>query len=527
MATGIAVASSSPIAALAADPQALSFRMTRRDAPRAGRRRLLGGLALGAGIPMPALAQRYVALLARRDMTAAGRRAESPYGPVSPAIDEATGLTLLELPAGFRYRSFSWAGDPMDDGQPCPGNHDGMGVVGGDPDTDEWLLVRNHEKWDGAPFAAPAVHDRGTMPASVPLSPGGGATSLRVRHGRLVSARPSLAGTLINCAGGVTPWGTWLSCEEILLDTASSTGQRHGYVFEVDPDPLRTSGAPIVGMGRFSHEAAAVDPLRGHVYLSEDSWESRISGFYRYLPRDRSGRRGSLEAGGRLQAARVRDRRNADLRAPSPGERHRIEWIDIPDPDADSRLLALEDGGEQRRVSGPFGQAWAEGGLCLARGEGLWFADGIVVMADTAAGRNAKGEPGHGPGALWAFDTARDELVAIFAGQRAVDGHHPDNIAIDPRGRLMFCEDGGGIADDGRFGNRLMGVDADGNAFVFARNAAALGPRALAAAGKRCPAGDYRGAEFAGICFDPAGRWLFVNLYSPGLTLAITGPWRS
>ncbi|MFA7503136.1 MAG: alkaline phosphatase PhoX [Burkholderiaceae bacterium] len=502
--------------------------MSRRDTLGAGRRRLLGGLAtLGAGLPLPALAHRHAALLARRDGPPAKRRVESPYGPVSPAIDETTGLVLVELPAGFRYRSFSWAGDPMDDGQPCPGNHDGMGIVGGDPDADEWLLVRNHERWSGPVFSAPATYDSGAMPEGVPLAASGGATSLRVRRGRLASARPSLAGTLINCAGGATAWGTWLSCEEIMLDAVSSTGRRHGYVFEVDPDPLRTSGKPIIGMGRFSHEAAAVDPLRGDVYLSEDAWESAASGFYRYLPHDRSGRRGSLEAGGRLQAARVRDRPNADLRAPATGERHRIEWIDIADPDADSRRLALEAGGESKRVSGPFAQAWAEGGLLLARGEGLCFGDGILMMADTAAGRDAAGAPGRGPGALWAFDPARDELVAVFAGQQALAGHHPDNLAFDPRGRLMFCEDGDGIDEDGRFGNRLMGVDAEGRSFVFARNAAVLDAGALAAAGKRCAPGDYRSAEFAGICFDPSGRWLFVNIYSPGLSLAITGPWHS
>src|SRR5690606_40223552 len=140
---------------------------------------------------------------------------------------------------------------------------------------------------------------------------------------------------------------------------------------------------------------AAVDPLRGDVYLSEDAWMSHASGFYRYLPHDRSGRRGSLEAGGRLQAARVHGRPNADLRAPRAGERHRIDWIDIADPDADSRMLTLEAGDEARRVSGPFAQAWADGGLVLARGEGLCFGDGVLVMADTAAGRDAQGQAGH------------------------------------------------------------------------------------------------------------------------------------
>jgi secreted PhoX family phosphatase len=502
--------------------------MSRPLSTSAGRRRLLGGLAtLGAGLPLPAFAHRYAALLARRDEVPAGGRVASPYGPLSPAIDEATGLALLELPAGFRYRSLSWAGDPLDDGQPCPDNHDGMGVVAGDPDADEWLLVRNHERWSRPVIRAPGTYDSGDMPHEASLAPGGGATSLTVRRGRLVSARASLGGTMINCAGGVTPWGTWLSCEEVLVDAASSTGHRHGYVFEVDPDPLRTSARPIVGMGRFQHEAAAVDPARGDVYLTEDAWEARASGFYRYVPKNRGGGRGSLEAGGRLQAARVHGRPNADLRAPRTGERHRIEWIDIEDPDADSRLLSLHPGEGERRVSGPFAQAWAQGGLLMARGEGLCFGDGILVIADTAAGRNAKGEPGHGPGALWAFDPATDELVALFAGQRPIDGNHPDNLAIDPRGMLMFCEDGGGVDDEGRFGNRLMGVDPQGRPFVFARNAVDLDERAIAAAGKRCAPGDYRSAEFAGLCFDPTGRWLFVNIYSPGMTLAITGPWRS
>jgi len=92
----------------------------------------------------------------------------------------------------------------------------------------------------------------------------------------------------------------------------------------------------------------------------------------------------------------------------------------------------------------------------------------------------------------------------------------PDNICVSPRGGLVLCEDGSGE-------EFLHGLTVDGEIFPFARNTALL-PEAH---NEFVPAGDYRGSEWAGACYSPDGRWLFANLQSPGITFAITGPWKS
>lgn len=493
-------------------------------APHPMRRALLGSAArVAATATLPPFVQ---ALLARDALADSARTAStSPYGPIAPKPDLATGLPLLMLPEGFSYRTFGWTGDTMSDGQPAPGNHDGMGVVSaqGAGASLEVVLVRNHERrMSTRPIEAPAVYDRIALPNGTETAmAGGGTVTLRWRGDALVEMSPSLGGTLVNCAGGVTPWGTWLSCEETTDDLSARGGKRHGYVFEVPADPRLASGRPIVAMGRFRHEAAAVDPKTGHVYLTED--DSLKSGFYRFVPRDPGGRPGSLEAGGRLQAARVIGRTNADLTMPARGDTHRIEWIDIAEPDAAPEMIDIA--GAWVRASGPFRQAWSGGALRMARGEGLAVHGGRLYVVDTSAGPSASNKPGAGSGVVWSLDPISQTLRAVFVSEHPRIAHLIDNIATSPRGGLLTCEDGGPVVDEHGPGTRLVGIHATGQSYIFAKNNVLLTPETLARTGRRVSAGDYRGAEFAGACFSPDGGTLFVNVYSPGFSVAIRGPW--
>ncbi|WP_120994805.1 DUF839 domain-containing protein [Stutzerimonas urumqiensis] len=480
------------------------------------RRRLLKGSMIAAAVATTPLLGTLEAFAARQQRgqgtLMAGR---SPYGPLRPTTDQATGLDLLQLPEGFQYRSFSWTGDLMENGQPVPPSHDGMGVIAvqrGARGT-EMVLVRNHEAGTGPLIEATGVYDGVTLANG--QRPAGGTTNLYVPRSirQPVRTVPSLGGTRTNCAGGVTPWGTWLSCEETTADYSSVGGRQHGYVFEVTANPALTTGQPIVQMGRFAHEAVAVDPRNSYVYLTEDNRNS--AGYYRYIPTDASQQPGSLAVGGILQAARVRNVAQADLLAPRKGASYQLEWVEVPNPD-----LAPQ-GGE----SGPFFQARAAGGLRMSRGEGIWFSEGKLFIVDTSAGVDAQGREGYGNGAVWVHDLATDRLTCLFASDNELIANNPDNITVSPRGGVLLCEDGGGVDDEFGFGERLLGLSREGEAFIFAKNNIVFDDVQAANAGKNVSGGDYRNKEFCGACFDPTGQFLFVNAQTPGITFAIWGPW--
>ena len=460
---------------------------------------------------------------------------------MSPVADQTTGLPLLQLPEGFTYQSYGWAGDPMDDGQPTPMEHDGMAVVsarsvGGE---EEITLIRNHES-KVQPLVgligAPAAYDDGTITDDDDLTGqlSGGTTRLVYRGERWVSSAPTLGGTSDNCAGGATPWGTWLTCEEDLADFSDMGGKAHGYVFEVSAVDGETTGEPIAAMGRFAHEAVAVDPGTGAVYLTED--DRNLAGLYKFVPADTSGRVGSLAQGGKLFMAMAAGEDGVDLLDPAIGDTHQLEWVRIEEPDLAPQPYTEASPDEGNLASGPFVQGREQGALRFSRLEGIWHSaqDGLFYIVDTSAGRGDDeddgivDQPGYGEGAVWTYDPASETLTCLWKSDNPMAGNNPDNITVSPRGGVLMCEDGGGVADEFGQGERLLGLTPAGETYVFAKNNVTLDPGALSKAGKSAEfveAVDHRDDEWAGATFDPTGRMLFVNIQTPGITFAITGPW--
>jgi len=407
---------------------------------------------------------------------AAARRA-ADYGPLAAAIDETTGLPLLRLPAGFRYFSLGWTGDAMTDGTPTPSRHDGMAVVRA-RGRRVWL-TRNHELFGGQlRFGTPDVtYD--------PSSPGGTTTIVvDTKRGEVVESWASLAGTNFNCCGGPTPWGTWLTCEE----TTVELDKPHGWVFEVPGEP---HAEPLRAMGRFRHEACAVDPRTSEVYLTEDAG---TAGFYRFTPNQKR----RLAAGGRLQMLAVRGEPGKAMHEGIPiGVPLPVEWVDIADPE---RAHAP---GTSNSI-GVFTQGRDGGGAVFKRLEGAWFGRKRVVFVSTNGGAAQHGQ-------VWEYHPKRAELTLLFESASEDDGHGIDNVTAAGRGHVL-CEDGG------RSGQRLLGLDAAGNSFPLAENAVVLN-------GERNDlSGDFTTGEWAGAVF--SGKWLFANIQTPGITFAITGPWK-
>jgi secreted PhoX family phosphatase len=306
----------------------------------------------------------------------------------------------------------------------------------------------------------------------------------------------SLAGTEINCAGGPMPWGSWLTCEETFTEPGTSLefGQvvhrekKHGYVFEVPAnheglvDPI-----PLTALGRFEHEAAAADPATGVIYMTEDRHRSLL---YRFVPE----KPGELQVGGKLQALAVRgqpvfDTRNWGSKKLEQGKWLETTWVDLDDPDVDRNDLRFR--GHER------------GAAMFARGEGICYANGDIVMTCTTGGPRRLGQVyAYRPSPAEATDAEESKpgqlcLIAESTGDSLL--RNADNLTMSPWGDLIVCEDTSTHCG-------LVGIRPDGQQYAFADNA-------------------YSRAELAGVCFSPDGSVLFVNIQQRGLTVAITGPW--
>jgi secreted PhoX family phosphatase len=461
------------------------------------RRRALvkAGVAGAASMAFGALAAR------KAEARSFGGRFSPDYGPLSPKKDLATGLSLLALPEGFRYTSFGWTGQRMADGRPTPGGHDGMAVVARRGHI--LALVRNHElAGDDLPNA---FVDRGTYN----VNEAGGTTSLffSLFTGRFFTSYTSLGGTIRNCAGGSTPWGSWLSCEETFHTWGNrADGFNHGYIFEV-PGFGMSNGRPIRAAGRFSHEAVAVDPHTGIVYETEDTG---ASGFYTYVPPGagefaRRGLRGPLRDGGELYAMVVDGMSRKDLRGGfDDGKSFGVTWQKVGDPEG---------------ISGS-AFASAPDAAIIARGEGAWYDAGKIYFVSSSGGASGLGQ-------VWVYDPRRELLTLLYESRASTDVDGPDNVAISPRGGIVLCEDGDSDP------KRLVGLTPDGQTFDFAKNNIVLTASDLDRVESVYPGtkqtlgveaeGAHTAREWAGATFH--GNWLFANIQTPGITFAITGPW--
>ena len=412
---------------------------------------------------------------------------------------------LLELPGGFRYRVISRVEERMADGFLVPWAPDGMAAF--PASNGRTLLLCNSEASSSDDKDGPMGEQAqllSQLPEQLVYDPRdddgqclGGVTTIIYdpRTGLVEKQFLSLAGTVRNCAGGLTPWNSWITCEETTDKAGDGYTKDHGYNFEVFASEKQElqEPVPLVDMGRFVHEAVAVDPASGIVYQTEDRGDGLI---YRFIPH----KPGRLQEGGRLQALASLDKSSLDTRnwrgegasartEIAVGTEFPVRWVDIENvqsPDGDLHL-----------------QGFNKGAARFARGEGMWYGLGSIFFACTSGGHAGQGqvwrytpspqegtagEQGAGAGKLMLYAEPNDKGLVENA----------DNLTVAPWGDVILCEDGGGT-------DRLVGIRQDGTFYELARTVSS--------------------SELAGATFSPDGRTLFVNAQQDGVTMAITGPW--
>ena len=441
-----------------------------------------GGLALGGPIQ---------AMAAGR---AEGRLARAPgYGELVPTPEENTGEVFLELPEGFKYRVISIQGDRMTDGSLTPGIFDGMDAFRGRNGTT--ILIRNHEN-RSRNLEIPVV-----VPNSKRYDPDmnvrGGNTKVVVgRDNEVIEHFAVLGGTHTNCAGGRTPWGTWITCEEIFNygavenNVTPGTGVPHGFAFEVPADAQGpVDPQPILSAGRFSHEAVAW--VQGALYETEDRGDASL---YRFVPDRRPREHGDLASnGGVLEALVVSGQPNLDANVANPGESYDVEWVVIEEPNPLTDTVREE--------------AQSKGAAIFDRTEGAWEADGRLYFDCTTGGEAQLGQ-------LWKYTPrgSGGELELIYESTSVDDLEGPDNVVVVPHTGDVFLQ------EDAAADQFIRGVNDRGEIYDFAHTV-------------------LNETEFCGGCFSPDGRTFFVNqqgdrvdvgddpaLETAALTYAIWGP---
>ena len=275
----------------------------------------------------------------------------------------------LRLPAGFSARIVARSGQPvLPDGYVWHFWPDG-GATFATADGG-WIYVSNSE---------------------LPITGGVGALRFDA-EGQIIDAYRILDGTNVNCAGGPTPWGTWLSCEEV----------GEGRVFETDPwGEVEAVERPA--LGRFKHEAATIDPELGCVYLSEDESDGC---FYRFVSSD-------VDADGNLSLT------EGELQVAVVDDVGGVSWLPVPDPLAEGETPTRQQVPEATVFDG---------------GEGIWWFEGTVYLSTKGDSR------------VWAYDTRDQTIRTIYDRAAAPDPdalYGVDNLTVSACGDVLVAEDGG------------------------------------------------------------------------------------
>lgn len=485
--------------------------------PLARRTILTGGAAAGVGLVVAGAAPTLA------EASPQDRRPHLPvqHRPFPPLVDDPRGL--LALPPGFKYQVVTYAGKTKLDGGTgvTPSNHDGTAVF--DAGHGKLRLIQNHELPAGSPLGVP--HVKGTVYDPTALM-GGGCTVIETdRRGRNHGEWVGISGTLTNCAGGPSPWGTWLTCEETETKAGaawSGNGQTgtyskdHGYVFEVFADGHGIP-KPIKAFGRYAHEALAIEPSRKRVYLSEDA--SNPNGlFYRWtaphgvklkagMAHDLGATAGVLEA-----MAMVMDDGSilpdvAYITSAQLGRPFPVKWVPVPERDGQTTSVRKQFTDEITRGK---------------KFEGVYGTDKGVYVVNSFAFNTADLpiDAVKHDGMVWFYSYADHTitLVTYFPHQTTTDSgmkprydgvvfDGPDNVTVTPWGTLVLAEDGVGAS-------HVLSSVPGGATYAIARNQLNIGTEA-----------EPEFSEFTGPTFSADGKVLFVNIQTPGITLAITGPW--